>query len=90
MLYAVKTANSTYGHHGEMAWLQVWLSDEVVVGEEHGPLPPFLIVATALSALVWAGVMVWACRRRRERMRTHGHGLGSHTGPLLAPDIQRL
>ena len=23
VLHAVKTANSTYGHHGEMAWLQM-------------------------------------------------------------------
>jgi hypothetical protein len=26
-LHAVKTSNATYGHHGEMAWMQVFLAD---------------------------------------------------------------
>ena len=29
-LYGVKHTNSTYGHHGEMAWLQVFYIEEAV------------------------------------------------------------
>ena len=27
-LYAVANANSTYGHHGEMAWLQIYYVEQ--------------------------------------------------------------